>query len=104
MPIASPIINTSVWSASAAGDTRKKYASVMWKRDREVMIVFPDMRAILNERYYSGQKVEGEEKVGSYVLSLCSFMRLTRQLITRQGQVEGQEARSKRSLAEGTKL
>ena len=79
MPIASPIINTSVWSASAAGDTRKKYASVIWKRETEVMIVFPDMRAILNERYYSAEKLEGGEKVGSYVLSLYIFMRLTRQ-------------------------
>jgi hypothetical protein len=46
MPIASPMINTSVWSASAAGEVRKKYARVTWKSDREVMIVFPDINAI----------------------------------------------------------
>ena len=47
MPIASPMINTRVWSARAPGEVRKKYASVIWKREREVMIVFPDMSAIV---------------------------------------------------------
>jgi hypothetical protein len=47
MPIASPMMNTNVWSARVPGEVRKKYASVMWKREREVMIVFPDMSAIL---------------------------------------------------------
>jgi hypothetical protein len=39
-PIASPKTNTRVWSAIVAGDVRKKKPSVIWKRDRERMIVF----------------------------------------------------------------
>jgi hypothetical protein len=46
MPIASPIMNTSVWSAIVDGDVRKKYAMVIWKREMELMIVAPDIRAI----------------------------------------------------------
>lgn len=44
MPIASPIINTSDWSAMEDGDVRKKKARVMWKREMELMMVAPDMR------------------------------------------------------------
>ena len=46
-PIASPIINTSVWSAIVCGFVRKKKASVTWKSDRDVMIVAAEITAIL---------------------------------------------------------
>ena len=46
-PIASPIMNTNVWSAIAPGEVRKKKARVMWNRESEVMIVAADMSAIL---------------------------------------------------------
>jgi hypothetical protein len=46
-PIASPIINTRVWSAMVPGLVRKKKARVMWKSEREVMIVAAEMSAIL---------------------------------------------------------
>lgn len=44
MPIASPMINTSVWSAMDDGFVRKKYAKVMWKREIELIMVAPEMR------------------------------------------------------------
>jgi hypothetical protein len=47
MPMASPIIKTRVWSTRAPGDVRKKNANVMWKSERDVMIVFPERRPIL---------------------------------------------------------
>lgn len=46
MPIASPIMNTSVWSAMEDGFVRKKNPRVMWKRDMELMMVAPEMRPI----------------------------------------------------------
>jgi hypothetical protein len=46
-PIASPSIKTRVWSAIVCGFVRKKKASVMWKSEREVMIVAAEMSAIL---------------------------------------------------------
>jgi len=46
IPIASPMMKTSVWSAMESGDVRKKKARVMWKSEREVMIVAPEMTAI----------------------------------------------------------
>ena len=73
MPIASPIINTRVWSARAPGDVRKKYASVIWKRERDVMIVFPDMSAMM---FTSAPRREREgEKVGEVGWLLFAFMR-----------------------------
>jgi hypothetical protein len=45
-PIASPIINTRVWSAIVFGFVRKKKARVMWKSDSEVIIVAAEMSAI----------------------------------------------------------
>jgi hypothetical protein len=47
MPIASPIMKTSVWSATVDGDVRKKKAKVMWKREMELMMVAPDMRPMV---------------------------------------------------------
>jgi hypothetical protein len=47
-PIASPIMKTRVWSAIVRGFVRKKKASVMWKSDRDVMIVAAEMTAILS--------------------------------------------------------
>lgn len=47
IPIASPIMNTSVWSAIEPGEVRKKKASVTWKSEMDVMIVAPEMTAIL---------------------------------------------------------
>lgn len=47
MPIDSPMMNTSDWSAIDSGEVRKKKAKVRWKREREVMIVAPEMSAIL---------------------------------------------------------
>ena len=46
-PIASPIINTRVWSAIVFGFVRKKKARVMWKSDREVIMVAAEMSAML---------------------------------------------------------
>ena len=46
MPIASPIMNTSVWSAIEDGFVRKKKPRVTWKRDMELMMVAPEMRPI----------------------------------------------------------
>lgn len=46
MPMDSPRMNTRAWSAMVAGFVRKKKASVTWKREREVMIVFAEMSAI----------------------------------------------------------
>jgi hypothetical protein len=68
MPIASPIINTKVWSARAPGDVRKKYASVIWKRERDVMIVFPDMSAMMfTGTPQKGTKKKKEEEEGEEV-------------------------------------
>lgn len=47
MPIASPIMKTRAWSARDSGDVRKKKARVMWKREREVIIVAPEITPIL---------------------------------------------------------
>lgn len=47
MPIDSPSTYTIAWSAMVAGFVRKKYARVTWKREREVMIVFADMIAMV---------------------------------------------------------
>jgi hypothetical protein len=47
MPIASPRRKTSVWSAIEAGEVRKKNARVMWNRESEVIIVAPEMTAIV---------------------------------------------------------
>jgi hypothetical protein len=38
---------TSAWSAIVEGLVRKKKASVMWKRETDVMIVFAEMSAIV---------------------------------------------------------
>lgn len=46
IPIASPIMNTSVWSAIWFGEVRKNHARVTWKREREVIIVAADISAI----------------------------------------------------------
>lgn len=46
MPIASPIMNTKVWSGMMLGEVRKKKASVIWKSERIVIIVAADMSAI----------------------------------------------------------
>ena len=59
MPIASPIMKTSVWSAMEDGFVRKKKARVMWKREMELMMVAPEMRPIA--------AVEGLEMMGRYV-------------------------------------
>jgi len=45
--MASPMKNTSDWSARDPGEVRKKKARVMWKSEREVMMVAPEMTAIL---------------------------------------------------------
>ena len=47
-PIDSPMINTSDWSPIAFGFVRKKKARVTWKREREVIIVAPDIIPILS--------------------------------------------------------
>lgn len=44
--MASPMIYTKVWSAIVFGEERKKKASVMWKRETEVRMVFAEMMAI----------------------------------------------------------
>jgi hypothetical protein len=41
------MINTRVWSAIVPGLVRKKKARVMWKREREVIIVAAEMSPIL---------------------------------------------------------
>lgn len=46
-PIASPIIKTSVWSATVWGDVRKKKPRVIWNRHIERMIVPALMRGIV---------------------------------------------------------
>lgn len=51
MPIDSPIIQTSAWSATVIGFVRKKKASVMWKSEREVRIVFAEMRAMMGKAF-----------------------------------------------------
>ena len=51
---------------------RKKYASVMWKSESEVMIVFPEMSAIL----VSGDVLRSKRKIGVYCVSLCVFMKI----------------------------
>lgn len=43
IPIDSPMMKTSDCSAITIGFVRKKKARVMWKREREVMIVAPDI-------------------------------------------------------------
>lgn len=50
MPIASPSMNTSAWSATVPGLVRKKKPRVMWKSDREVRIVFAEMSAMAGRR------------------------------------------------------
>lgn len=60
MPIASPIINTSVWSAIDDGFVRKKKPIVMWKREMELIMVAPDMRpmaAVVEELFDGGEAV-----------------------------------------------
>lgn len=44
--MASPMMKTRVWSAIVWGEVRKKKARVRWKRERDVMIVLPEMSAI----------------------------------------------------------
>lgn len=48
MPIDSPRINTSAWSATVMGLVRKKKPSMTWKRQREVRIVLADMSAMVD--------------------------------------------------------
>lgn len=43
----SPKTKTRVWSATVLGEVRKKKPIVMWKRDRERIMVFPFMSPIL---------------------------------------------------------
>lgn len=47
MPMDSPIIQTSAWSATVMGFVRKKKASMMWNSAREVMMVFAEIRAMM---------------------------------------------------------
>lgn len=47
MPMDSPSIKTSAWSARVMGLVRKKKPSVMWKSEREVTIVLADMSAMI---------------------------------------------------------
>jgi hypothetical protein len=47
MPIASPRMYTSAWSAMVAGFVIKKKPKVIWKREMEVRIVRADIRAIV---------------------------------------------------------
>lgn len=47
IPMASPIMNTSVWSATVEGAVRKKKAMVMWKREMELMMVAPEIRPMV---------------------------------------------------------
>jgi len=63
-PIASPIINTSVWSAIVCGFVRKKKASVTWKSESEVMIVAAEITAILTLRWLN---LENSEALSSFV-------------------------------------
>lgn len=54
---------------------RKKYASVIWKRERDVMIVFPDMSAMMftgtpQERTKRKKK---EKKKGSRMVVVCLY-------------------------------
>ena len=44
--MASPRIYTRAWSATVMGFVRKKKPSVMWKSDRDVMMVLADMSAM----------------------------------------------------------
>jgi len=37
---------TTAWSAIVPGFVKKKKPRVMWKRETEVMIVFPDINAM----------------------------------------------------------
>ena len=76
MPIASPMMKTSVWSDRAPGEVRKKYASVMWNSEREVMIVFPEMSPILLNEGILKRKT----KVGSCDLALCVDLSLTHKI------------------------
>lgn len=78
MPIASPIINTSVWSAIDDGFVRKKKPMVMWKREMELMMVAPDMRpmaAVVEECQ------EGGEAVGN-VFEFCRVSACDSSLVT----------------------
>lgn len=46
-PMASPRTHTRAWSAMDSGFVKKKKASVMWKREMEVKMVFADMSAMI---------------------------------------------------------
>lgn len=46
-PMASPRRKTMDWSAMDSGEVRRKKAMVIWKREREVMMVAPEMTPML---------------------------------------------------------
>lgn len=50
--MASPMTKTRVWSETVLGVVRKKKAMVMWKSDRERMMVAAVMRAIFMRGFY----------------------------------------------------
>lgn len=60
MPMDEPRTHTRAWSAMVAGLVRKKKARVMWKREMEVMIVVPEMRAMMGCGLVLGLNVRGE--------------------------------------------
>ena len=61
--IASPTINTTVWSAIVAGEARKNHASVIWNKESEVIMVEADIRGILIILAFVKLKAEKAKKI-----------------------------------------
>jgi hypothetical protein len=75
------MIKTSVWSAIWCGFVRKKKARVMWKREREVIIVAADMSAIFSVLVLLYSFADREETTGKQVYTGVCEVKVSRELI-----------------------